>query len=271
MRGRTAWAALCLILAAGLLFYPAAARAWNERHHAELAYRQEETVQKIPRSETEEILRKARAYNALLAGGLSLGREGEEICTDYEKLLDPSGDGIMGTLEIPALDLKMSVHHGTDSATLSRYVGHVAGTSLPVGGESTHAVLSGHSGLAGSRIFSDLEKLRTGDVFVLRMAGQELWYRVDKISVVLPRDVSELKILPGEDLVTLVTCTPYGVNTHRLLVRGVRTEPVPIKSDSEEEGQRIVRTTQDRETVAVLTGVSVIFLMSAYLVRRRDT
>lgn len=267
MRGRTLAAAALLLLGLGLLAWPAAARLHSERVHAELVWEQEKAAEDLGDAETARIRSEAEDWNALLARGLSVRRDGERTETDYWKLLNPAGDGLMGTLRIPALDLTLPVAHGTAPSTLERCAGHLEGSSLPVGGPGTHAVLSGHSGLAGSRLFSDLERLREGDVFLLRVLGEDLWYRVDRIAKVLPSDVSDLAIRPGEDLVTLVTCTPYAVNTHRLLVRGRRIPPPEEIPETVEE--RTVRTTRDAETEAVLTALSAIFLLTAWTVRRR--
>lgn len=156
----------------------------------------------------------AEEYNRCLLSGGQL--------SPYSDLLNLSGDGIMGVLEIPKISVTLPIYHGTDNITLSKGIGHLYGTSLPVGGEGTHAALSGHSGMAGQRMLSDLEQLVIGDCFTVRVLNKKLTYQADQIKIVLPEDVSDLAIDPEKDYVTLVTCTPYGVNTHRLLVRGVR-------------------------------------------------
>ena len=139
-------------------------------------------------------------------------------------MLDISDNGIMGYIEIPSIKCSLPIYHGVDEAVLQIAVGHIEWTSLPVGGESTHCVLSGHRGLPSAKLFTNLDQLVVGDIFIMRVLDETLTYEVDQIRIVEPQDVEALKIVPGEDLCTLVTCTPYGVNTHRLLVRGHRVE-----------------------------------------------
>lgn len=176
-----------------------------------------------------EELEAAREYNSRLTNyRVSLEafseteNDGED--TDYNDLLKMTSDGAMGYIEIPSIDVRLLIYHGQSDEVLKKGVGHIKGTSLPVGGESTHAVLTGHTGLASAKLFTDINKLEKGDIFVLNVAGEKLAYAVDQIKVVEPEDTSDLTIVDGKDYCTLVTCTPYGVNSHRLLVRGERTE-----------------------------------------------
>ncbi len=150
----------------------------------------------------------------------------EEQYAEYLELLNVSGLGIMGYIEIPEISVRLPVYHGTDESVLQIAVGHLEWSSLPVGGESSHCVLSGHRALPSAKLFTDLDKLREGDIFMLRVLDEVLTYEVDKISIVEPSQVSALQVIEGEDLCTLVTCTPYGINTHRLLVRGHRIENI---------------------------------------------
>lgn len=183
----------------------------------------------------------AEAYNALLAeegqslfepfGARETGQVEEEGTFSYGEILD-EGDGLMCYVEIPSIEVYLPVYHGTAPETLEKGVGHLEGTSLPVGGESTHCVLSGHTGLNRAKLFTDLTMLENGDLFYLHTAGETLAYRMDQIKVVEPEDVSDLEIIPGQDYVTLVTCTPYGINSHRLLVRGSR---VPYTEEGYEQ------------------------------------
>ena len=138
---------------------------------------------------------------------------------EYERLLDPAGDGVMGVIEIPKIGVRLPIYHGTEDFGLERGVGHMVGTSLPVGGEGTHCGLAGHRGLPSARLFTDLDQIESGDLFYINVLGELLAYQVDRISVVLPHELEYLEVVDGEDYVTLITCTPYGVNTHRLLVR----------------------------------------------------
>ena len=151
--------------------------------------------------------------------------------TPYEELLDVNGVGIMGYIDIDAIGVELPIYHGTDSSVLNIAVGHLEGSSLPVGGESTHCVLSAHRGLPSARLFTDLDRLKTGDTFTLSVLNRLLTYEIDQILIVKPEEVDTLAIEPGQDLCTLVTCTPYGINSHRLLVRGHRVENAAPKPE----------------------------------------
>lgn len=182
-------------------------------------------------SKYSEEIEAAREYNSRLTNyRVSLDAfsntetENDGTDADYNDLLRMTSDGAMGYIEIPSIDVKLLIYHGQSDEVLKKGVGHIKGTSLPVGGESTHAVLTGHTGLASAKLFTDINKLEKGDIFVLTVAGEKLAYAVDQIKVVEPEDTSDLTIVDGKDYCTLVTCTPYGVNSHRLLVRGERTE-----------------------------------------------
>ncbi len=261
-------AIICLAVAVLLIIYPIVGRHFSNRTYSEVVYSQAETVCKTSPEEIIEELEAADRYNASLTNGLAsiTWDERDAAGTGYDSLLNLAGDGVIGTIEIPILGTKLPIAHGTDSETLEHYVGHVLGSSLPVGGWNTHAVLSGHSGMATSRMFSDLEQLRLDDYFVIHVLGQDLYYLVDRIDVVLPDDTSLLGIEPGEDYVTLVTCTPYGINTHRLLVRGTRIAEEDVPALPTE--RHPVGTTQDWQGVVVIIGASVIFLAVFIIVRR---
>ena len=184
----------------------------------------------------------------------------EEEEAEYNSLLNLNGDGVMGYIEIPKLDLRLSIGHGTEEDVLQKMVGHVEGTSLPVGGESTHAVLSAHRGLPTAKLFSDLDLMQVGDRFTIHTLNQTLTYQVDQITVILPEEVEALAIEPGKDYVTLMTCTPYAVNTHRLLVRGVRVpnaEPTP-EPEPEQETLDVRRLLQN----AVLPAAAVVLFIT---------
>lgn len=219
--------------------------------------------------------KEADAYNRALASYVS-GNHGVNIDeAAYAQRLNMGGDGVMGILTIPKLNVKLPIYHGTDAAVLDKGIGHIYGTSLPVGGKGTHAALSGHTGMAGQRMFSDLDQLKEGDIFRLRVLGEELIYMVNQICVVLPTDVSELAIEQDKDYVTLVTCTPYGVNTHRLLVQGIRvtnseTEWNTLLNDREGETQVAPSTWRQRYILAVLTGIggSTLLALLIMIIRR---
>ena len=217
---------LVLILIAGvcLLLYPSVSDYWNSFHQTRAIATYAEEVAGLDEDRYEAVWQAAKEYNAAL-----LQRENHFILTDgqkadYEQQLDVSGVGVMGYVEIPSIKCSLPIYHGTDEAVLQIAVGHLEWSSLPTGGESTHCVLSGHRGLPSARLFTDLDKLETGDVFMLRVLDEVLTYEVDQFLIVEPQETQALQIVEGEDYCTLVTCTPYGVNTHRLLVRGHRIE-----------------------------------------------
>ena len=217
------------VLAMGMVFYPMVSNWLSGQTRSRVITEYESAVEVLDTQDTQVALELARAYNRELleqscsVAGFSVSgapTPDETILT----ALDPTGGGMLATLEIPAINVILPVYYGTQSTTLTAGVGVVEGSSLPVGGEGSHAVLAGHSGLASSRLLSDLDQLAQGDVFFLRVLDETMAYEVDQISVVFPDDVSQIGIDPNGDYVTLLTCTPYGVNSHRLLVRGTRTE-----------------------------------------------
>ncbi len=218
-------AILAFLLALGLTLYPIVATKYNAAHQSAIFSDYSQQVEQQNNAEKERILDLARQYNAALQPGV-WDSESQDLLLwaseDYTDQLDITGTGIMGYVQIPSIGVNLPIFHGTSDAVLSKGVGHLIGSSLPIGGESTHAILTGHSGMASQKMFTDLEQLAVGDVFYLDVLGERLAYQVDDIHVVLPYDTSHLEIVPGEDYCTLVTCTPYGVNTHRLLVRGSR-------------------------------------------------
>ena len=217
---------LMLIAGLSLLLYPTVSNYWNSFHSSRAINTYAEDVANLNEDQYEEIWSAAWEYNRELVGRSTNFALSDAQKEEYEKLLDVSGTGIMGYVEIPELGVSLPVYHGTEEAVLQVAAGHLEWSSLPVGGESSHCVISGHRGLPSAKLFTDLDKLREGDVFMLRVLDEVLTYEVDKISIVEPSQVSELQIVEGEDLCTLVTCTPYGINTHRLLVRGHRIENI---------------------------------------------
>lgn len=206
------------------VLYPLVSNYLADQRQEQVLLSVEEQMEGVTDQALDTERKEANAYNRALASYISGNGSVHIDEAAYADRLNMGGDGIMGILTIPRLSVKLPIYHGTGTAVLDKGIGHVYGTSLPVGGVGTHAALSGHTGMAGQRMFSDLDQLKEGDLFGLRVLGEELTYMVDRIRVVLPTDVSELAIDPAEDYVTLITCTPYGVNTHRLLVRGVRVE-----------------------------------------------
>lgn len=214
---------LSMIFGIGLITYPAFSNWYMEKTQSMVYTTYKETMEQIDTSAINSAIKAAQRYNAALFDGLQLGEETQ--LEDYDSLLNLSGTGIMGYVEIPALCVNIPIYHGCMEKELQNGAGHLQGTSLPVGGADTHAVIAAYSGMAGARMFTDLERLEYGDTFFLHVAGKTLTYEVDEIKVTLPSDIEAVRILKGEDLVTLLTCTPYGLNTHRLLVRGCRAQP----------------------------------------------
>jgi len=215
---------LALLAGVSLLLYPSLSNYWNSMHATQAVNDYAKDVQKLDHTQYDRMLRDAESYNQSL-----LHRESDYALTDeqdsqYASLLAIDDSGIMGYIEIPSIGVSLPIYHGTSDGVLQHAVGHVDWTSLPVGGASTHCVLSGHRGLPSAKLFTDLDRLAVGDTFVIRVLDEVLTYEVDQILIVEPADVSALSIEDGKDLCTLVTCTPYGVNSHRLLVRGHRVE-----------------------------------------------
>ena len=224
---------LVLLLFGGaliLMMYPFVANYLFEHKTDSVVDSIEQSAQDIDDSEQKAAIEAAKKYNQTIANGhvqLKDPFDDEQLEQDageYNSLLNMTDDGVMGTIEIPSINVSLPIYHGTSDSVLEKGVGHLQGTSLPVGGESTHTVLTGHTGLSKAKLFTDLTEMEKGDIFFLNVMGEKLAYEVDQIKVVLPSEMNDLKVVPGEDYCTLVTCTPYGVNSHRLLVRGVRTD-----------------------------------------------
>ena len=218
-------AAACGAVALGLMLYPLVGEILNEKYHSDIETAYTAAIEDTNTAELEQQRQAAEQYNAMLSGATIT--EGGASAPPLAYAQQLTVGGVMAYVDIPKINVYLPVQHGTDADTLERAVGHVVGTSLPVGGSSTHAVLSAHSGMASSKLFSDIDQLAAGDVFYIHVLGEALAYKVDTINTVLPTDTSLLQIEDGKDLVTLVTCTPFGVNTHRLLVRGHRVPYTP--------------------------------------------
>jgi sortase A len=221
---------LIFAIGLGVVLYPTVSNLWNQHRQNKLICKYVEEVEELQEDQLADLKAAAHAYNDGMSGtALHDAFSGEQTQEDseYESLLNLNGDGIMGYIKIPKINLQLSIYHGTNENALENGVGHLEGSSLPVGGESTHCVITGHRGLPSAKLFTDLDKLENGDIFYLYVLGETLAYEVDQTWVVEPDNVDELRIRPGEDYVTLVTCTPYGVNSHRLLVRGHRVELQP--------------------------------------------
>lgn len=221
---------VCIVsaaLAVGITLYPLVGNLLGEKHRSLVETRYVKAVQALDDTEIQTARAEAEKYNEMLQAVTETAYSKtslEQASESYDELLNVRGDGIMGYVEIPTINVTLPIYHGTDESSLNRGTGHLLGSSLPIGGKGCHCVITGHSGLAGQKMFSDLDQLKLGDVFYLKTLDETLAYMVLDISTVLPEDTSKLGINSNQDTVTLVTCTPYGVNTHRLLVRGQRIE-----------------------------------------------
>ena len=247
---------LILLIGLSLMLYPSFADWWNSFHSSRAIASYEEQVANIDDAQYEELWDAARDYNQSLLprpNDFLLSDEQQEI---YKSLLDFGGNGIMGYIEIPMIDVMLPIYHGTKESVLQIAVGHLDWTSLPVGGAGSHCVLSGHRGLPSARLFTDLDKLKVGDVFMLHVLNEILTYEIDQILIVEPQDTDPLLIEPGKDLCTMITCTPYGINSHRMLVRGHR-----IESQEEPKDIRITADAVRIEPLMVAPIVAVPILL----------
>ena len=215
---------IALVIGTVLLVYPSASDYWNSFHQSQSIMGYAEQVAQMSAAEYVQFIYEAEAYNAELAKNGNEWHMSETQKMEYESRLTFSSTGVMGYIDIPKISVKLPIYHGTSESVLQTSIGHLAETSLPVGGKGSHCVLSGHRGLPSSKLFSDLDKMVQGDTFTLSVLNETYTYQVDQIRVVEPTDLRELTIRPDMDLCTLVTCTPYGINSHRLLVRGHRVK-----------------------------------------------
>ena len=249
---------LVLILLTGLslLLYPSVSNYWNSLHQTKAIAKYAEDVVNLDNDTYDQLWQDAASYNQSLLTRSNPYLLSDEQKAEYDRLLDVSGLGVMGYIEIPIIDCSLPIYHGTDEAILQIAVGHIEGTSLPVGGSGTHCVLSGHRGLPSARLFTDLDKMVIGDTFLIRVLDETLTYEVDQIRIVLPYELDDLEIEEGKDYCTLVTCTPYGVNSHRLLVRGHR-----IENQEEAQAIRITADAMQIEPLLVAPIVAIPMLL----------
>ena len=265
--------AAAFLVGAGIFLYPTVSDMWNQYRNAQLISTYDQAVTDLSDDNYEKLWKEAEEYNAEHPVNSIVDAFNEEEDYEpthpYDEVLDPNGDGLMGSIEIPKIQAKLAIYHGLSKNVLEKGVGHVEGTSLPIGGESTHAVLAAHRGLPNAKLFTDLDQMEVGDIFILHILGKNLAYKVDQIKTVLPEETSELDIVEGEDLVTLVTCTPYGVNTHRLLVRGTRTEYVEEEKSNDTIPQKLAQT-DPKKVLAAGSAVLVILILLVYLIVRRS-
>lgn len=261
-------AAACGVVALGLLLYPLVGELLSEKYHSDVETAYTAAIEDTDDAELTAQRQAAQQYNAMLANAtISEGGASAPPLAYAEQL---TVGGVMAYVDIPKINVYLPVQHGTGAETLEKSVGHVVGTSLPVGGSSTHAVLSAHSGMASSKLFSDIDRLAEGDTFYIHVLGDTLAYEVDGINTVLPTDTSLLQIEEGKDFVTLVTCTPFGVNTHRLLVRGHRVPYVPEQKAETAEAQKATSSWMQHYLTGLVIGLGAVAMVGGayFLVRR---
>ena len=215
---------LAFVVGIALLAYPSFSDWWNTFHQTRAIAGYTAKVANMDREDFDRMWAEAEAFNEYLSKKTNRFNLTQEELATYNSILDVTGTGIMGYIDIPSIKISLPIYHGTDESILQIAIGHIAGTSFPIGGEGTHAAVSGHRGLPSARLFTDIDKLQAGDKFLLQILDRTLTYEVDQIRIVLPQELQDLEIDPYQDYVTLITCTPYGVNTHRLLVRGHRVD-----------------------------------------------
>ena len=268
-------AVMLLLAAASITAYPLVSNYINDKYQSLVKSDYAKGVQEMDTVEIKAAKTAAQEYNSSLSP-LRYNREAVQAASvDYESLLNLNGSGIMGFVQVPKLGINLPIYHGTGETVLEQGVGHLVGSSLPVGGESSHAVLTGHSGVAGNKLFSDLDQLRTGDVFYLRVLDETLAYQVQEINKVLPYETELLAPVHGEDLCSLITCYPYGVNTHRLVVRGSRVPYEEAIVAEEESAAEPVKSTWKEQYITGLliggctAGGAVIIVLIIGIVRKR--
>ena len=262
-------AAACGAVALGLMFYPLAGELVSDKYHSDVETTYTAAIEDTDAAELTAQREAAEQYNTMLSGAAIT--EGGASAPPLAYAQQLTVGGVMCYVEIPKIGVYLPVEHGTSADTLEKSVGHVVGTSLPVGGASTHAVLSAHSGMASSKLFSDIDQLAEGDTFYIHVLGEALAYKVDAINTVLPTDTSLLQIADGKDLVTLVTCTPFGINTHRLLVRGHRVPYTP-EQEASAAAEKPAASSWTRHYLTGLgigLGAAVVVGGAYFLVRRR--
>lgn len=255
-------AILVFITGLSLLLYPTVSNYWNSKHQSRVVANYSDTLAKMDKKEKQYAIDQAVQYNeSLVLNGNRFSPSDSELSV-YKSLLNADGTGMMGYITIPEIRCKLAIYHSVDDSALQVGVGHLEGSSLPVGGSSTHCVISGHRGLPSARLFTDIDRLEKGDLFYLHVYGKVLAYEVDKISVVEPEDYGPLEIEEGKDFCTLLTCTPYGINTQRLMVRGHRVV------DSLYDESNITSDVARVDTLVVASCVGVVLLLVGIIVSK---
>lgn len=266
---------LIFIIGLGIMLYPIISNLYIEHHQGNIIDEYNKTVESMPDDTLEKEREKAEGYNKMLTGNMIItdpfdpeAQKKLEENSDYYNILNIGNDNIIGYIKIPKINVSLPIYHGTSEDVLKRGVGHLQNTSFPIGGEGTHAVLSGHTGLSSAKLFTDLDKLEEGELFFIEVLGEKLAYKIDQIKIVEPSETSDLVIKSGEDYVTLVTCTPYGINSHRLLVRGTR---VPYTEDVEkeaknEENSKVKSTWRDEYFKALAVGLGGLSILAVIFI-----
>lgn len=265
---------LLFLAGLGIVLYPYVSEYVNAKHASRVVVNYDDTVKEITPEDFSQYFEVAEEYNERLRQNPNPFSE-DNRTEGYETALNVDGSGMMGYLEIPKISVRLPFYHGTSGAVLNEAVGHLEGSSLPVGGEGTHVVLSAHRGLPSAKLFTDLPELGEGDIFILTVLDRKMTYHVDQILTVLPTELEALEVEDGQDVVTLMTCTPYGINTHRLLVRGHRIENLPeeeVKSIPVVHVEREL-TTQEKIQKYIpfaVMGVAVLFLIALLMPSKKD-
>lgn len=254
--------AIILIVGIGLLAYPTVSDYINDLHSTRAIGSYVEKTKDLSKEEKERLLKEAKEYNKTLVDKTNRYFLNADEKEKYNHILDVTDTGIMSYVEIPKLKVFMPIYHGTDEGILQVAVGHIPGSSFPVGGKSTHSLISGHRGLPSAKLFTDLDRLKNGDLFFIHVFDEVLAYKVNKIDTVLPDEVGNLEIEKGKDYVTLITCTPYGVNSHRLLVRGERTEYVKPKTKVED----VIKKTNMKYLGILIGAIVILILILGYMI-----
>ena len=251
--------AIIFLTGLSLLLYPTVSNFWNSKHQTQAVAEYSDRIEKMGVQEKKQALEQAAQYNQTLVSDAGRFTPSEEQDALYKSLLNVDGTGMMGYITIPEIKCKLALYHTVDDSVLQVGIGHLEGSSLPVGGTGTHCVLSGHRGLPSAKLFTDLDKLQKGDIFLLHIYDQVFTYEVDQIHIVEPIDYGLLNIEEGEDLCTLLTCTPYGINTERLLVRGHRI------ANRSGDNSRITSDAAKVSTVLVAVGIGIPLLIISFI------
>ena len=269
-RPSTVIAVVILAAGVGLLAYPTFSDWWNSYHQSRAIASFVQAVQETDPAVLERMMNDARAYNERLLADNDRWHMTEAELEEYNSLLDLTGNGVMGYVQISSINVDYPIYHGMDEAVLQIAIGHLEGTSLPVGGANTHTALSGHRGLPSARLFTDLDKLREGDTFTITILNETFTYEIDQIRIVLPEDLSNLNIEAGQDYATLITCTPYGINTHRMLVRGHRIENIEDADAITADALQIPRYIAIPAVAVPLLFLFLVGLLVYYRIRRPE-